>query len=180
MTPDEEVKYQLITAWPGYRVGDDGSVWSRRNTRGNDIGHWRRKSQTHDSAGYPVVSLSKNGKPERVRVHILVLNAFRGPCPEGYEARHYPNRDPADCRLCNLSWADASTNQRDRAEHGTSNAGERNAQCKFSDETCLEILRRRKQGDTIGELSREFTMSTSQIRDICDGKARSYLQAKVV
>ena len=173
ITAPLEITYELVKKWPAYRVGDDGSVWSRKR------GTWVRMKSPPDDAGYPCVNLCRGSKPTKFRVHILVLTTFRGPCPPGKEARHFPDRDPANCRLVNLSWSDHATNLRDRKTHGTDNAGERNGQCKASDDVAREIIRRRRSGDTIGELAWEFNMARSTISCICSGKRRAYLQQEV-
>ena len=50
----------------------------------------------------------KNSKGEEDKVteavHRLVLEAFVGPCPEGMCCRHFPDRDPSNNKLENLSW----------------------------------------------------------------------------
>src|SRR3974390_1723138 len=64
-----------------YDVADDGRVWShpRTTTPGGLINHRLYPG------GYPQVTLSKEGKHTTYRVPILVLLAFRGPCPPGKE-----------------------------------------------------------------------------------------------
>lgn len=51
-------------------------------------------------------------------VHSLVLEAFIGPRPPGFEACHNDG-DPANNRLSNLRWDTRSANTRDRVRHGT-------------------------------------------------------------
>jgi NUMOD4 motif/HNH endonuclease len=110
-----------MTRWlpvPGhkpYEVSDDGRV--RRNGR-------ILKMRSHPS-GHLFVSLSKYPYRKEASVARLVLLAFIGPPPKGTESRHYPDRDPTNNRLSNLSWATRRTNVLDRIEHGTDNAGER-------------------------------------------------------
>jgi len=65
------------------------------------------------------VNLSKNNHNKAHRVCRLVLLAFVGPCPEGMEACHFPDRNPANNRLDNLRWDTRSGNMRDCKAHGT-------------------------------------------------------------
>jgi hypothetical protein len=66
------------------------------------------------------------GKGNSQCVHKLVLIAFVGPAPEGYECRHL-NGDPADNRLENLCWGSRSENIQDAVRHGTWMTPERRA-----------------------------------------------------
>lgn len=130
------VRYRSLDflGFPGYRVGDDGSVWSqwRVGPSGKIGGEWRKQKLTR-SARYLAITLH-NG-PDMVmtiRIHRLVLLAFVGSCPKGMVARHYPNPDGHDNRLENLSWATQKTNMEDRQEHGTVNHGTRNGMAKLT------------------------------------------------
>lgn len=58
------------------------------------------------------------GKGNSQCVHKLVLNAFVGPAPDGYECLHI-NGNPADNRLQNLRWGTRSENIKDAVRHGT-------------------------------------------------------------
>jgi hypothetical protein len=51
------------------------------------------------------------GKGNSRQVHQLVLEAFVGPCPEGYEVLHL-NHEPSDNRLVNLKYGTRSENVR--------------------------------------------------------------------
>jgi hypothetical protein len=66
---------------------------------------------------YPTVTLTTNGKRTAHRVHRLMLEAFIGPCPDGYEACH-ANDDPEDVRLENLRWDTRSANTFDKVTNG--------------------------------------------------------------
>jgi hypothetical protein len=80
-----------------------------------------------NSAGYPQLDL---GGPVAI-VHLMVLNAFVGPCPEGMEARHLDgNRfNPA---LSNLCWGTKLENAQDRVTHGTWARGEKQGRAKLT------------------------------------------------
>jgi hypothetical protein len=51
-------------------------------------------------------------------VHVLVMLAFAGPCPDGHEVCH-KNGDGLDNRLDNLYYGTPSQNTRDAIRHGT-------------------------------------------------------------
>ena len=58
------------------------------------------------------------GKGRSVSVHVLVLTAFVGPRPAGYDILHL-NHDPADNRLENLRYGTRSENLRMDYENGS-------------------------------------------------------------
>jgi hypothetical protein len=121
----------MVERWvsvPGYEglyeVSDQGRVRSlaRNTTSGKTlacIAVRRADGKTTRLA----VRLSRDGVKRLYGVHRLVLVAFVGPCPPGMQGRHFPDPDPANNRLENLSWATPLVNQRDRDIHGTHNRG---------------------------------------------------------
>lgn len=113
------VKYHAIPGYPAYRVGDDGSIWSRqpRCGRGPLAKEWRRlKPSTAGHMKHHIVNLRP---PVRKRyVHHLVLEAFVGPRPVGMECCH-GNGIPTDNRLANLRWDTRKANRDDAVRHGT-------------------------------------------------------------
>lgn len=97
-----------------------------------------------NNKGYLRVDLRKNGQRDCRQIHRLVLETFISICPDGMQCRHL-NGDPQDNRLDNLKWGTASTNQRDRIIHGTSNRGlsynrgENQGSHKLTEKQILEI-----------------------------------------
>lgn len=115
------VTYRYLPGMPGYCVGSDGSVWSRRGRHGRRLlsSHWTRLVVQVGSDGYPCVGLRVNGLRRIFRVHALVLTAFIGPRPDGYEGCHFPDRSPLNCNLWNLRWGTRESNIEDQITHGT-------------------------------------------------------------
>jgi hypothetical protein len=72
---------------------------------------------TTDSHGYPSVCLREPGRQKQVRVHVLVLQNFVGPCPKGQEGLH-KNDVKTDPRLDNLYWGTRVQNHADAARNG--------------------------------------------------------------
>jgi hypothetical protein len=95
---------------------------------------------------YLLVSLSP-GRCGRVRrwLHRLVLEAFVGPCPDGFQCRH-KNGNPTDNRLANLCWGTPTENQRDRVKHGTNTRGEKSPAHKLTNDIVREIRRLHRHG----------------------------------
>jgi hypothetical protein len=72
----------------------------------------------HD-AGYKKVNLWGAGrKTENAFVHRLVLEAFKGPAPIGYIARHRDNVRSHNIPD-NLEWGTYADNETDKVRHGT-------------------------------------------------------------
>lgn len=162
-TDHSTVTYKPIQDFPGYRVGDDGSVWyawvtCRSGRKLTD--RWRRMKASPGSRGYLRVNLTppEGGRYRTFRVHILVLTAFVGPCPDGMEGRHL-NGIKADCRLDNLAWGTPEQNRQDNHDLGAYQKGEAHSQAKLTDEQVREIRRRRAAGASLRELADEHGVS---------------------
>jgi len=121
-TTQTEVKYRDVPGYLGYRVGDDGSVWSRRVRRSkcDKMGDtWNRLLGNPRKSGinYPLVTLVRDKIPKLIPIHRIVLLAFSGECPEGHECRHLDS-NPANNHLSNLAWGTRAENARDRYRTG--------------------------------------------------------------
>ena len=102
---------------PGYRglyeVSSLGRVRSLDRPQKNGPVRKGRILKGHVYGPYRRYSL-RSGDLRTVSGHRLVLEAFRGPCPEGMECRHL-NGDPLDNRLDNLAWGTREENELDKA-----------------------------------------------------------------
>ena len=139
--PETGACYRTLAflGFPAYRVGDDGSVWTRFIPGpGSRIGtEWRRlKSVPVNESGHQKVTI-RSDHSRQILVHHLVLFAFVGPAPDGMVGRHFPDRDPRNNHLDNLSWSSFTTNQQDRVVHGNDSRGEKNGQSKTTSSTVL-------------------------------------------
>lgn len=106
------VAFKPIDGFPDYCVGDDGTVWSRHAWRRPRIGsiEWRKLEFAPTKKGYYSLRLCASGMRRRVFVHVLVLEVFVGPRPEGMEACHFPDPNKNNNRLGNLVWGTQETN----------------------------------------------------------------------
>lgn len=158
-------RYKIIDGFSDYRVGDDGTVWSKKR------GLWRLLSQALDTNGYPKVTLFDSGTQRQVNVHRLVLEAFVGPCPENCEARHFPDRRRVCNSVANLSWATKLTNISDQVTHGTRLAGESKANAKISNKVASSIVQD-LLGDaslTMAQIAKRHSVSESCVAQIRSG-----------
>lgn len=172
------VEYRDIPGFPGYRVGNDGSVWSCWTRRGLGLGRgrgsqtytdpekWQRMKPSQDGFGYMRLMLQLNGVVAYRRVHSLVALAFYGPRPAGMQVAH-ENGIPTDNRAANLSYKTVRANQADRLRHGTDQYGERNPHAKLTAEHVVAIRAKRTFGPgELDELAREFGVTRSAIRAV--------------
>lgn len=114
-----------VAGWDGfYEVSDHGRVRSvDRVVVGSDDKVYRRKGIVRallPDGEYLKVSLRRPGEFKNAKVHILVLSAFVGPCPDGMECCHKDGNSKNNF-LVNLRWGTRSSNNFDRVLHGTHN-----------------------------------------------------------
>jgi hypothetical protein len=168
------IEYREIPGWPGYFVGDDGSVWcERQKGPGGKRVPRRRVKLTRFENGYMMVKLCaiQNGKGRTIQasVHRLVLLAFRGPCPEGMEACHFPDRDKENNRLTNLRWDTKKANSADSVLHGTARYGSKVHNAKLTEEKVRDVLLRLRFGESPLALAKEYGVSDGTIHFIKNG-----------
>lgn len=126
-----------------HMVGSDGSIWSKAR----DGRTWvkRKISRNAKDDERSCICINVAGRNKTFMVYRLVLEAFIGPCPEGMEACHFPDRDPANNHLTNLRWDTRVNNFKDRDYHGTTARGERNGASKLKARQVLKIRERWKK-----------------------------------
>lgn len=178
--------YRMIERFPGYRVGRDGSVWSQRK-RGNpnidgrcagskyELGDtWIPLILKPNRTGYPRASLYLDGKQTKVMVHLLVLEAFVGPRPEGLDGLH-ENDIKTDCYLDNLKWGTPQQNWEDRKRNGLCKPakGEGHGMAKLTIGQVIEIKKRKEEGESAATLADEFKVSKGYIYGIVAGRSWS-------
>lgn len=130
------VNFKDISGFRGYKVGDDGSVWTQWE-RGPGAGlsdRWKRMTLVKTAKGYWQVTLTADGKQRARQVHRLVLLAFSGHPPTYKDHRgiirtmiacHGP-RGKDDNSLSNLTWGTHQKNSKDdKIRDGTLLGGER-------------------------------------------------------
>ncbi len=126
---DSTVSYKEVKDFPNYVVGTDGTIWSKRDTGYGLVKPSGKK--------YKKVWLCPGRKC--VNVHTLVLETFVGPCPNGMQACHFPDRDKGNNALCNLRWGTPEENQYDRVLHGTDSRGEKNYNTRLTEDDVRHI-----------------------------------------
>jgi hypothetical protein len=165
------VKYKSLEfmGYKGYRVGDDGSVWSKR--RGGGWGEWRKLKPSggpnRSCSGYGLYDSSSKLKTHKA--HRLVLTAFVGPCPIGMEGCHWDG-DTSNNHLDNLRWDYHENNEKDKLRHGTRVRGSKIGNAKLNEAQVATIKRLAKSGRTNTSLALDFNVSNVMIGYIVSGK----------
>ncbi len=136
--------YKDVIGHPGYRVGDDGTVWSQLAPgglwkRGVLSGRWKQLRTPKTPKGYRTVSLMGDTGARHYMVHVLVLTAFLGPKPIGMQGCHGDNNRENN-QLLNLRWDTPKNNQADRAIHGTRQVGVDHPRSKLT-ESSVRFIR---------------------------------------
>jgi hypothetical protein len=166
VTGDAE-EWRSVVGWEqAYEVSNLGRVRSiprtmyRRDGRVHHVQTTYRILRTPPAGtgGYPEVHLCLDGKERIATVHTLVLEAFVGPRPTGYDACH-DDGDPTNNLLTNLRWDTQSANGLDRTRHGRDHKARRRAcprrhplvvpnlraaDARIGNRTCLACDRARK------------------------------------
>ena len=121
----EGVEFCHCPGYLGYAVNSEGEVlscwtWGIRRKQGDRrlATRWRLLRGWVDD-GYRKVEIRELAGPKKKRrAHQLILEAFVGPRPHGYETRHLDG-NPLNNQLTNLKYGTQSENQHDSIRHGT-------------------------------------------------------------
>lgn len=131
-------------------------------------------------SGHLYVCLCKNTVKHNHYIHRLVLEAFIGPCPDGMECRHFPDRDPTNNRLDNIQWGSRLCNSKDKEIHGTKNNGENNKVAKLTRKDVITIRKLRATGIPVHRISRLYPqVKYRAVLNASIGKTWSHLTSSV-
>lgn len=153
------VEYRLIEGFPGYRVGNDGTVWTCKNARWGFRKTWRkmRPSISGRGKGHYSVTLCRDGKYYRRYVHALVLTAFVGPRPLGMEGCHKDDVR-SNNHLSNLKWDTSGGNRQDAIRNGGIPLGDRHWATKYSDATVAKIRSMGQRGISRSAIAEQLSV----------------------
>jgi len=153
-----------------YQVSNLGRVRSKDRTlpNGKFFKSKLLRPRTVNKYGHQQVILGNGypGQHQGFGVHRLVLLAFVGPRPDGMESRHFPDQNPRNNRLDNLSYATAVVNQSDRIIRGNTNRGEQSGKAKLTNELVLKIRKLHKEGVSCYKLAKMFGVDSGGISQI--------------
>jgi hypothetical protein len=153
-------RWRLVPDWPDYEVSDYGRVRSRKYGK-------KMLKLVRAKSGHLKIHLRNNERHRNEYVHRLVLLAFVGPCPQGKESRHYPDKRPSNNKLSNLSWATVTVNQRDRIEHNTHSHGVRSGKAKLTNAVVRTIRKIEAwPRGTLLKLAKKYGVSSTAILNV--------------
>ncbi len=186
-----KVRYKPVLGFPGYKVGDDGSVWSCIKMIPQKGGRFGFKSKigkrrlrrlqpgtNNRGDGYGLVVLRRKGRSYTRTIHRLVLETFIGLRPPGCQCRHLDGNTSNSC-LSNLQWGSPKENAADKYAHGTQQYGESHHRLKYSEKRILRILSKGYSGMKPVEISKEENISREYIARILRGDVWSHLHQKL-
>ena len=180
----ENERWNDIPGWVGvYQVSNIGRVKNIRRTPP------RFMSQHQGRGGYLRVSLGSGDERKIYPTHRLVLMAFVGPCPAGYESRHLDG-NPKNNNLSNICWGTKQENMADRDRHGRTikgnnhparftpgwSVGERNGNARLGRLQVINIRRLAGSGITHKELSKRFRVKEPAIWKIVNRQTWKHLE----
>jgi hypothetical protein len=153
-----------------YEVSDAGRVCSVDHTV---CVEWRGTTVTRrvkgkllkaykNSKGYESVAICVLGKITIRRVHHLVLEAFVGLRPTGYECAHL-NGKPSNNSVANLKWATRTENNSHLDTHGTRLEGEIHGMAKLIEDDVLRIREASLLGATVKDLATVWEVTLQNI-----------------
>jgi hypothetical protein len=175
--PDRNgVRYRPVVGFPGYCVGDDGSVWSfliRNN--GDRAPSWMRLKPAIER-GYYRAGLRRGGKLCNRFVHCLVLEAFVGPKPAGLQGCHAPDPDSSNNALSNLRWGTPTENAADALELGRYRRGESHPSSRLTEAAVIDIHAMNAAGASLKEMADKHHVTKRNIASILKGKTWAHVR----
>jgi hypothetical protein len=167
-----EVEYRPAPDYEGYRVGNDGSVWTCLKQRGNKPSiisdTWRPLKCWLRPDGYRAVALCHCGRRRDWKVASLVLTVFIGPRPKGMHCCHN-NGISTDDRLVNLRWDTPKGNIADTKKHGTCLFGERNPVAVLTEDLIRVIACRNAAGESIMAIAKDLGFLPCTVYAVVNG-----------
>lgn len=176
---DPNVRYRWFVDYPGYAIGEDGSVWSCRGciydgrkggSTATMLSAYRRLQPIVMKVGYQTAALRVGKKAVKEYVHSLVLHAFVGPRPNGYEGCH-GDGNRVNNALANLRWDSPSGNHADMKSHGTSQEGSKHGMSKLTESDVTAIRHAARNGGTLSGIAAEFGTGQANVSMIVRLKA---------
>lgn len=144
-----------------YSVGSDGSVYGPKGALKASL----------RSSKKPYLAISTTNPKKTMHVHIMVAEAFIGPCPKGQQVAH-KNGDPTDNRLENIQYLSCRENILQKHDHGTMAKGDRHGMHKLTEAQAIQIL---SEAGTFASLGRKYGVDEDTISHLKNGRTWKHL-----
>lgn len=122
-----------------------------------------------NGVGYGLFHVGRraDGTSHQVLAHRFAYEATVGPIPPGLFLRHKVCGNPPCCNPAHAEPGTQKQNMADMIAMDRGPRGERHYKAKLSDQSALEILRRRAAGEQGKDLALEFGISHSLVTQLC-------------
>lgn len=151
-----------------YGITEDGRVWS----------FYTNKFIKHSylNTGYPMVTLWDGKKSHGRTLHRLVAEAYL-PKVEGKPHVNHKDSDRTNPKLENLEWCTRSENMKHGLASGNFDGklgrkGKQNGNYRISSEVVVAIIKARREGVSLKELSIKYKVSLGYVWKLCAGQFR--------
>lgn len=163
--------WRTIPDFPGYEVSDSGQVRTYRKRGRGGMSATPRLLKLNRYGTYYHVRLTRfDGKIIQLSVHVLVLEIFVGPRPEGLLALHKDD-EPTNNHRDNLYWGTPGDNGRDAWRNGR--YADRNVTwAKLSEGDVSEIRRRLLTDESQASIAQAFGIAQTTVSNIKTGARR--------
>lgn len=162
------MNYRTVPGFPRYLVSDTGVVLN------NEAGAFLRGRVGPYGHRQVKLRATRGAKPRVFGVHQLVLMAFVGPPPDGYETRHLDGA-ASNNHLANLVYGTVLENQRDRKTHGTAPIGTANGRAKLDPVRVRAIRSALSRGLNQYDIAAAYGVGQAAISRIKRGAAWSHV-----
>ncbi len=162
----EEIWKDLIES-TDYQISNLGRVRSFKKYKKVNL---RIITSVPDKDNYLVFTIHRGSKGRLRRlVHKEVLKSFVGPAPDGMWALHRDGNNQNN-NLENLYWGTPTSNCNDRKKHGKQFYGSNTPNAVFSEQDIKNIMKLRREGQSIRSISKLYGRAYSILHRICTGQ----------
>jgi hypothetical protein len=154
-----------------YEVSNLGRVRRVVAGRGATIG---KVLKIQSNGRYCQVGLFVDNKSRKEFIHILVMEAFVGPCPAGYETNH-KDTFRTNNALDNLEYRTPTENMEHASANGLLRIGKANHSTKLTDEQVIWLREQVASGKSRHAVAKELGICFQHAAQIASGERRKHI-----
>lgn len=176
---NEEAVYQAVVNGE-LEIDNLGQIWRiacRRADRwngGTKIIPCKRRRAENDMGDYFQIRVMFDGKRHIALAHRLVWRHFKGPIPTGLTINHKDGQKkrnvPDNLELATYSEQQIHATQALKVGHACNQHGSKNSMAKLSEIQAIEIKRRRKTGESLKSIAKDYGISDRAVSKIALGQ----------